>query len=67
MRHELLLAATLLASTAHTGNHFSIGPWVIVPILILAAIIAIPIYVMRDRRKRQAMSSDRSSQHANRE
>jgi len=54
MHHQTLLAATLLATTASTGKHFHIGPWIIVPILILAAIIAIPVYIARDRRKRAA-------------
>jgi Flp pilus assembly protein TadB len=57
MPNQLLLAATLLASTTQ-GRHFHIGPWIIVPILILAAIIAIPIYVVRDRRKRRATESE---------
>jgi len=53
MHHQILLAATLLATTASNTRHFHIGPWIIVPILILAAIIAIPIYIVRDRRKRK--------------
>jgi len=45
MHHQLLIAATLL---------FHIGPWIIVPILILIAIIGTPIYIVRDRRKRRS-------------
>jgi Flp pilus assembly protein TadB len=51
MRHQMLIAATLLAAT--NSNHFHVGPWTIVPILILIAIIGSPIYVIRDRRKRR--------------
>ncbi|MHB1596160.1 MAG: hypothetical protein ACYCO9_18190 [Streptosporangiaceae bacterium] len=54
MHHQILMAATLLAATSGNGNHFHIGPWVIVPILIVIAIIATPIYVIRDRRKRRS-------------
>jgi Flp pilus assembly protein TadB len=57
MHSHLLLAATLLATTANNTEHFSIGPWIIVPILILAAIVAVPVYVMRDRRKRRGVES----------
>jgi Flp pilus assembly protein TadB len=46
----------LLATTA--GNSKHIGPWIIVPILILAAIIAVPVYIVRDRRKRQELNSE---------
>jgi 4-hydroxybenzoate polyprenyltransferase len=54
MRHQLLLAVTLLAAaTSNSNHHLSIGPWIIIPILILAAIIAIPIYIVKDRRKRR--------------
>lgn len=53
MHHQFLLAATSLVTAAGNGKHFSIGPWIIVPILIVAAIIAIPVYVMKDRRKRR--------------
>jgi hypothetical protein len=57
MHSHLLLAATLLATTANNTEHFSIGPWIIVPILIFAAIVAVPVYVMRDRRKRRGVES----------
>jgi hypothetical protein len=52
MHHQLLIAPTMLAATANTTKTFHLGPWIIVPILILIAIIAIPVYIIRDRRKR---------------
>jgi len=54
MHHQTLIAATLLASTVNNGKSFHIGPWIIVPILILIAVIGTPIYVIRDRRKRRS-------------
>jgi hypothetical protein len=54
MHHQLLAAATLLAATANSSQTFHIGPWIIVPILVLIAIIGTPIYIVRDRRKRRA-------------
>ncbi|HEV3380038.1 MAG TPA: hypothetical protein VG142_03495 [Trebonia sp.] len=58
MHHQLLIAATLLSATAtataKSTSTFHIGPWIIVPILILIAIIGTPIYVVRDRRKRRS-------------
>ena len=54
MHHQMLIAATLLAATVNNSKHFHIGPWIIVPILILIAIIGTPIYVIRDRRKRRS-------------
>ena len=54
MHHQIFVAATLLAATANNSKHFHIGPWIIVPILILIAIIGTPIYVIRDRRKRRS-------------
>jgi Flp pilus assembly protein TadB len=54
MHHQMLLAATLLAATANSSKHFHIGPWIIVPILILIAIIGTPVYVIRDRRTRRS-------------
>jgi hypothetical protein len=54
MHHELLIAATVLASTASSGRTFHIGPWIIVPIIILIAVVGTPIYIVRDRRRRQA-------------
>jgi hypothetical protein len=50
MTHTLIAALTL-AST--NGRTFHIGPWIIVPLLFLAALIGTPIYVIRDRRKRR--------------
>jgi ABC-type Fe3+-siderophore transport system permease subunit len=54
MHHQMLIAATLFAATADSSKHFHIGPWIVVPILILIAIIGTPIFVIRDRRKRRA-------------
>ena len=51
MTHELVATLTLAAATNKT---FHIGPWIIVPILLLAALIGTPIYVIRDRRKRRS-------------
>lgn len=53
MHHQILLTVVQLATAASSGKHFSIGPWIIVPIVILAAIVAVPVYVVRDRRKRR--------------
>lgn len=64
MHHQLLVAATLIAATASKGHHLSVGPWIVVPILFLAAIIAVPIYVVRDRRKHRETSSDHDWPHA---
>lgn len=58
MHHQLLLAATLLATTAKNGHHLSVGPWIIAPILIVAAITAIPIYIVRNHRKRRETSNE---------
>jgi hypothetical protein len=54
MHHELLTATKLLTATAESTKAFHIGPWIIVPILILIAIIGTPIYIVRDRRKRRS-------------
>ena len=54
MHHPLLTATTLLSVTAESTKTFHIGPWIIVPILILIAIIGTPIYIVRDRRKRRS-------------
>jgi Flp pilus assembly protein TadB len=48
-----MLTATLLAA-ASNSKHLHIGPWIVVPILILIAIIATPVYVIWDRRKRRS-------------
>jgi hypothetical protein len=58
MHHNLPLATTLLATTANNTKHFHIGPWIIVPILIVAAIIAVPVYIVRDRRQRRELESE---------
>jgi hypothetical protein len=54
MYHEMIMTVALLATTANSGKSFHIGPWIIIPILILVAIIGTPIYVVRDRRKRRS-------------
>lgn len=54
MHHHMLIAAAVLATTASNSEHFHIGPWITVPILILIAIIATPIYLIRDRHKRRS-------------
>jgi ABC-type Fe3+-siderophore transport system permease subunit len=59
MHHQILIAGTLLAVTADNSKHFHIGPWIIVPILILVAIIGTPIFVIRDRRKRRSSPQTR--------
>jgi ABC-type Fe3+-siderophore transport system permease subunit len=59
MHHQTLIAGTLLAATADTSKHFHIGPWIIVPILILIAIIGTPIFVIKDRRKRRSSPQTR--------
>lgn len=51
MSHALI---TSLALTAAAGQKFHIGPWIIVPLLLVIAIIGTPIYVVRDRRKRRS-------------
>jgi hypothetical protein len=50
MGHETV-TALVVATTEH---NFHIGPWIIVPLLFLAAVIATPIYVVRDRRRRRS-------------
>ncbi len=52
--HHQMLSATLLAATTDNSKHFHIGSWLVVPILILMAIIAALIYVIRDWRKRRS-------------
>jgi hypothetical protein len=49
MPHELIFTVALAA----TNKTFHIGPWIIVPLLLLAALIGAPIYIIRDRRKRR--------------
>jgi hypothetical protein len=53
MTHPIVSAAIQFAAGAHTTH---IGPWIIVPILILLALIVTPIYVIRDRRRRRDVS-----------
>jgi flagellar biosynthesis protein FliP len=50
-----LVTAVLIAS--RNGRHFHIGPWIIVPILIVAAIVATVVFAVRDRRKRRSRQS----------
>jgi hypothetical protein len=50
--HRTIATAAQIAAT--NGRHLSIGPWIIVPILILAAIIGTIIYVVKDRQKRRS-------------
>jgi hypothetical protein len=54
MHHHLLTATMLLSVTAKSTSTFRVGPWIIVPILILIALIATPVYIVRDRRKRRS-------------
>jgi hypothetical protein len=54
--HPATTTAALLV--ASSGHHFKIGPWIIVPMLILAAIIATIVYVVRDRQRRRADHRD---------
>lgn len=58
MHPHLLFVTNLLATTANNTKHLSIGPWIIVPILIVAAIIAVPVYVVRDRRKHRELKGE---------
>jgi hypothetical protein len=53
--HPTLVTAVLIAATS--GRHFSIGPWIVVPILIVAAIVGTIVFVVRDRQKRRARQS----------
>lgn len=54
MYHEMIMTVAPLTTTANSGMSFHIGPWIIVPILILVAIIGTPIYIVRDKRKRRS-------------
>jgi hypothetical protein len=47
-------SATSPLIAAASGHHFSIGPWIIVPILILVAIIGTIVYVVKDRQERRS-------------
>jgi hypothetical protein len=52
-RHAVHLAilAQHAIPLASSGHSFKAGPWLIVPILIVAAIIALPIYYMRSKKR----------------
>ena len=50
--HPTIATAALIAATS--GQHFSIGPWIIVPILILAAIVGTIVFAVREHQKRHA-------------
>ncbi len=50
MSHPLIATPGLTAAATQT---FHLGPWIIVPLLLLAALIGTPIYIVRDRRKRR--------------
>jgi hypothetical protein len=54
MHHLLALHTMLLASSAATGKNFHIGPWIVVPVLLLLGIVGTPIYVLLDRRRRRS-------------
>jgi hypothetical protein len=41
-----------MTAASSTGRHFHIGPWIIVPILILAAIVGTIVFAVRDHKKR---------------
>lgn len=58
MHPSILFAASLLSTTATNSKHFSIGPWIIVPIIIVGALVAVPIYIVKDRRKRRKLESE---------
>lgn len=51
MQHAIVTAGPIAASS---GHHFSIGPWIIVPILMLVAIFGTVIFGIKDRRRRRA-------------
>ena len=47
---HLATLATHLAPIA-AGNSFKAGPWLAIPILIVLAIIAIPVYIRRTKKR----------------
>lgn len=49
--HPTIVTALLVAAANH-GRHFHIGPWIIVPILVVVAVVGAVVYVVRDRRIR---------------
>ena len=60
MHLSLFFVANLLVTTASDSKQFSVRPWIIIPILIVAVITAVPIYIARDRRKRRDLKSESS-------
>jgi len=46
---HLAILATHLTPIA-AGNSFKAGPWLAIPILVVLAIIAIPIYIIRTKK-----------------
>jgi hypothetical protein len=52
--HHVTGQFMLLAAPSASSKHFHIGPWIVVPLLFLLAIIVTPIYIVKDRRKRRA-------------
>lgn len=50
--HPALVTVMIAASS--TGRHFQIGPWIIVPILIVAAIAGTIVFAVREYKKRHA-------------
>jgi general stress protein CsbA len=55
--HPALVTGALIASS--NGRHFHIGPWIIIPILIVAAIVGTVVFAVRDRRKRRSRQNVR--------
>ncbi len=53
--HPAVVTAALIASS--NARHFQIGPWIIVPILIIAAIFGTIVFTIRDRQKRRSRQS----------
>lgn len=50
--HLATLAQQTIVPLASGGRSFKAGPWLIVPILIVAAIVALPVYYMRSKKRR---------------
>jgi hypothetical protein len=50
--HPSITTTAFLA--AASGRHFELGPWIIVPILIVAAIVGTIVFVLRDRQRRRS-------------
>jgi hypothetical protein len=49
--HPAIITALVLAAANHDRN-FHIGPWIIVPILVVVAVVGAVVYVVRGRRAR---------------